>query len=148
MLRISDHICNELQNAKIFIKKLELNDRKEILDLIQKKYINSNKKGKWLWENFFQYEALNDAMSWCYIKDFVKDNECIMFFNQDEEKEMFLIKSGNDLNFILSETYGFEFYVTDKQGSYLLCLNHHNILYGCGKAKGWISNLRSTLELR
>lgn len=69
MLRISTHICNELKDSKVIIKKLDL---------------------------------------------------C--------EKEMFLIQSGTDLDYILSETYGFEFYITNKQCSYLLCFNHHNIL--------------------
>lgn len=51
---------------------------------------------------------------------------------------MFLIRTGEDLNYLLSETYGFEFYITDKECSYLLCFNHHDILYGCGRAEdGW-----------
>lgn len=55
---------------------------------------------------------------------------------------MFLIRSGEDLNYLLSETYGFEFYITDKECSYLLCFNHHDILYGCGRAEGWIDGMR------
>ena len=123
-----------------------MNERREILDSILKKYININQKGNWLWEKFIHYESLNDDMAWGYIKEFVKDNECIMFFNQEEEKEMFLIQSGEDLNYVLSETYGFEFYITNIQCSYLLCFNHHNILYGCGIAEKWIIELRSTID--
>lgn len=145
MFKISTHICNELKDSKVIVKKLEMNERREILDSILKKYININQKGIWLWEKFIHYEALNDDMAWSYIKDFVKDNECIMFFNQEEEKEMFLIQSGDDLNYVLSETYGFEFYITNKQCSYLLCFSHHNILYGCGIAEKWIHKLRSTI---
>ncbi len=145
MFKISTHICNELKDSEVIVKKLEMNERREILDSILKKYINTHQKGIWLWEKFIHYEALNDDMAWSYIKDFVKDNECIMFFNQEEEKEMFLIQSGNDLNYILSETYGFEFYITNKQCLYLLCFNHHNILYGCGIAEKWIHKLRSAI---
>jgi len=148
MFKISTHILTELKDSKVIIKKLEVNERKEILDLILKKYININEKGVWLWEKFNHYEVLNDDMAWSYIKDFIEGNECIMFFNQEEEKEMFLIQSGDDLNYILSETYGFEFYITNKQCSYLLCFNHHNILYGCGNAERWINKLRKVIELK
>ena len=145
MFKISNHINNELKGSKIIIKKIESKDRKEILDLILKKYIDINKKGVWLWEKFVHYEAVNDDMGWSYIKDFVKDNECIMFFNQEQEQEMFLIQSGEDLNYILSVTFGFEFYITNKQCSYLLCFNHHNILYGCGIAEKWMIKLKSAI---
>lgn len=146
MFKISTHISNELKDSKVITTKLDMDERREILDSILKKYININQKGNWLWEKFIHYESLNDDMAWGYIKEFVKDNECIMFFNQEEEKEMFLIQSGEDLNYVLSETYGFEFYITNKQCSYLLCFNHHNILYGCGIAEKWIIELRSTID--
>lgn len=146
MFKISTHICNKLKESNVIIKKLELNETKDILDLILKKYIDISTKGVWLWEKFIHYEVFNDDMAWSYIKDFVKNNECIMFFNQEEEKEMFLIQSGNDLNYVLSETCGFEFYITNKQCSYLLCFTHHNILYGCGIAEKWIKILKSSIR--
>lgn len=142
MFKISNYICKELEGSKVTIERLELNEKEKILSLVLKKYIDFNKKGIWLWEKFIRYESLNDDMAWNYIKDFVKDKECIIFFNQQEDKEMFLIQSGEDLNYILSETFGFEFYITDQQISYLLCFNHHNILYGCGSAEKWINNLK------
>ena len=148
MFKISNHICNELKDSKVIVKKIDMNERKEILNSILKKYINTSSKALLLWEKFIHYEALSDDIAWSYIKDFVKDNECIIFFNQEEEKEMFLIKSGKDLNCVLSETYGFEFYITNKECSYLLCFNHHNILYGCGNAEMWIIKLRNAMELK
>lgn len=142
MFKISNHICSELENSKVILKKLELTEREKILDLALKKYIDSSKTGGWLWEKFIRYEALNDNMAWGYIKYFVSNNECVMFFNQEEEKEMFLLQSGEDLDYILSETYGFEFYVTDKQCTYLFCFNHHDILYGCGTAESWVNSIK------
>lgn len=138
MFKIGTHICNELKGSKIILRRLEKDERKGILELVLNKYVDVNKKGVWLWEKFVQYEALNDDKAWSYIKDFVGKNECIIFFNQDEEKEMFICQSGDDLNYVLSETCGFEFYVTDRECSYLMCFNHHNILYGCGSAGAWI----------
>ena len=90
MFKISNHICNELKDSKIIIRKLQLSQRREILDSVFKKYINISERGVCLWEKFIQYEALSDGMAWSYIRYFVKDNECIMFFNQTEEEEMIL----------------------------------------------------------
>lgn len=146
VFKISAHIYSELKDNKIVLKKLEVNEREKIVDSIKKKYIDSSLRGSWLWERFIQYAALSDDMAWNYIKDFVKNSECIMFFNQEEEKEMFYIQSGNDLNYLLSETYGFEFYITDKKCSYLLCFSHHNILYGCGSAEKWINDIRTVIK--
>lgn len=142
MIKISAHICDELKDSKVKIKKIGIEERNEILDSIFNKYINVSRKDVCLWEKLIHYEALQDAQAWSYIKDFVEDNNCIMFFNQEEEKEMFLIQSGEDLNYTLSETYGFEFYITNKQCSYLLCFNDHDILYGCGIAEKWIKKMK------
>lgn len=67
-----------------------------------------------------------------------------MFFNDFDEKAMFKIKNGMDLDFLLSGTSGFEFYVTDLEYSYLICFNHHDMLYGCGKAIQWIEKLKNS----
>ena len=115
MFKISTHICNELKDSNVIIKKVNKDERETILNLVLRKYIVTKKKYLRLWENLNQYEALNDDKAWSYLKDFVRDNACIMFFNQEDDKEMFLIQSGNDLNYVLSETYGFEFYITDRK---------------------------------
>ena len=62
-----------------------------------------------------------------------------MFFNESDEKKSFLFKNGDDLVAVLGETYGFEFYVTNKEKSYLLVFNHHDILMACGDAKNWLN---------
>jgi len=50
-------------------------------------------------------------------------------------KKSFLFKNGDDLVAVLGETYGFEFYVTNKEKSYLLVFNHnHSIIYGYEKS--------------
>ena len=34
-----------------------------------------------------------------------------------------------------------EFYITDRDQSYVICFNHHDVLYGCGAAKEWVEKL-------
>ena len=65
----------------------------------------------------------------------------IMFFNKSDDKNAFLIPNGTELYKILEDSFGFEFYITNQNHSYLLCFNHHDILYGSGEAKKWISEI-------
>lgn len=145
MYKISNNIYDSIKGKNIKIEELEYPNKLKLMDSIKKKFIDNNKKGSWFWEKFYEYESIYDNKSWSYIKDFVLDKECILFFNQDEESKMFLIQNGYDLNYILSETYGFEFYVTDRICSFLICFNHHDILYGCGEAYRWIKEIKYRL---
>ena len=137
MFKISAHICEMLNGKEIQFERIEMFNRERILERVLNKFCK-NFDGNWIWEQLKQYSTLSDDLAWEYLKDFIGENECIMFFNQNEEKEMFLIHSGNDLNIILTETCGFEFYITDKECTHLLAYNLHDILYGCGTAIDWM----------
>ena len=141
MYKISDDIYNAIKN-KIIVKEISEEIHDLILETIIKSYVDTNIKGGGLWERLSSYEAYADSNGWTYIQDFVLNVSCILFFNQDDEKKMFSISNGKDLHYILSETCGFEFYITDKECSYLLCFTHHDVLIGCGKAKKWVSSIR------
>lgn len=143
MFKISTHICDELSGSDVMFTKLNESESEKIFHLVSEKYINPNLKGEWLWERFSKYAYINDNMAWSYIKNFIQTDKCIMFFNQQEEKSMFSLQSGMDLNYILAETYGYEFYVTNSDCSYLICFNHHNTLYGCGDAEKWINDINN-----
>ncbi len=141
MYKISEDIYNSTKN-KLMIKEVPYNICEYILETITKFYVDTGKKGIWLWEKLNEYISISDSYGWSYIKDYVLDNDCIMFFNQDEEKKMFKISNGKDLQFILSETNAYEFYITDLNCTYLLCFNHHDVLIGCGEAIKWMNNLK------
>lgn len=143
MFKISTHIMNEIGNKDIHLVKIEVKERMLIREDIRNNYVDSRKHGELLWEKLSHYESIQDADAWSYIKEFIDSRQCIMLFNQNEEEEMFLFDSGMDLDYVLTETYGFEFYVTDRRCSFLLCFNHHDILYGCGTAENWIKTLKA-----
>ena len=62
----------------------------------------------------------------------------MLLFDLDEEDEMLHVPSGASLDQLLHRTSGFEFYVTDLEGTYLICFNHHDFLVCCGSAKAWL----------
>lgn len=140
-LRISEHILEETNKIGISIRKLNNDERENLLYEIEKKYLN-NKSSLLMWERLQKYEALSDKDAWGYLKDYINNENCILFFNQEEDKEMFEVDSGYDMHTILSETYGYEFYITNSDCSYLLCFNHHDILYGAGDSQQWVLSMK------
>lgn len=47
----------------------------------------------------------------------------------------------NDVVSLLSEFYGYEFYITNNSKDFVLCFNHHDYLIGCGKVVTKIKNI-------
>ena len=143
MSMIKDEIKDLITNHTIEIEELNEHTCLRIRKVINELYVDKKKKGLWLWEKLIRFNYISDNNGWSYIKEFVLDSVCIMFFNEFDEKTMYKIKNGVDLNYLLSETSGFEFYITDFNYSYLICFNHHDVLYGCGNAIKWIDGLKN-----
>lgn len=91
-----------------------------------------------MWESFRDCASVQYPGAWRWITEFVGPRECILLFNETEDEEMFSVSSGSALGELLEETYGFEFYVTDRDVAYLICFNHHDFLICCGTAKTWL----------
>lgn len=139
---VMDFIKNELiDNAnrlKINIRILSQNDTNNILALLKSKYVNSNKiKGNFLWENISNPAYFSDSLGWSYIGNFVGENPCLIIFNDVDSWCAIEISNGFDLTRLLSESYGFEFYVINQELTYAICFNHHDQLVCAGEAKKW-----------
>lgn len=142
MLKISDEVIREANLLNINIQKIEPVLFASIISSIKKKYIKHNTKGMWLWERYINEESVCNKEGWRFIKEFVQETECILFFNDCDDNDAFIIGNGEELNAILSETSGFEFYVTNLETQYLISFNHHDCLSGCGTAKEWVSKMK------
>lgn len=141
MFKISSHIYKAIENSGISLEELTESEKITIINDIKGKYVDKEKRGNFIWEKLSRYNCISDKEGWKYIKDFIGENKCIIFFNHEDDKKMFIISSGDDLNYILSETCGYEFYITNFICSYLICYNHHDVLIGCGQAEKWIEKL-------
>ena len=77
--------------------------------------------------------------------DFLDSSEAVIFFNWSDERAVFLLPQGSPLVPILEETYLAEFYLTDREGNFVLCYNHHSYLIAVGTARDWV---RERIALR
>ncbi len=109
------------------------------------KYTNSASVWQ-IWEglpkNTFISFQKDDA--WKLIKNFILDDSVILLFNEIGERTEVMsgvrINNGYDLEGILEESFGFDFYITNDALSYFLCFDDHGILYAAGEAKQWLEN--------
>ena len=141
-MKISTEIEKVAKTNKISIEVLTLEQAQKVKNSIFQKYSNK-KKCAFLWESFVDFSIVNDKDGWALIADFVEAKPCLMFFDDEEDKSVIEIKGGNDLHKLLSEMYGFEFYITNFMTEYLICFNHHDCLMGCGAAKNWVNELQN-----
>lgn len=136
--RLVAEILSAEREHALGIRLLPAADRDRLRERIGARYGRSN----WLWETAGGGASVRDADGWRWIGEFVGPRSCILLFNPGEEAEMFHVPSGRALHDLLANTFGFEFYVTDAEDTYLLCFNHHDVLVGWGSAAEWIAERR------
>lgn len=144
-----NYIKNEIIRASralnVVATELSEFESKLIIDQIVNKY--AQEKTKFLWESFIDELGIYDKNAWQWIRKIIGNNEAIMFFNPEDEMSAFKFLNGNDIEKILGETFGFEFYLTNTTIDYVVCFNHHDVLIACGKAKEWIEKNKNILDL-
>lgn len=141
MVGIKNEIISVAQTLGIMISELTADAKEVILMNIYKKYTNG-KKGQWLWEYMIDPVSVSNKDAWMWGGDFIGKSKTIMFFNLSDERIAFAFNSGEDVVKILSETFGFEFYWTDENTSYLISFDHHDVLSAVGSAKSWLEKYK------
>ena len=53
-----------------------------------------NRDSTFMWESFNNCEHYQNSNAWSLIRDYVKENECIMFFNKADCENGVLISNG------------------------------------------------------
>lgn len=140
-MKISAEIKKTAYNYNLSITELSDGQTKTIKSEIKKKYAHAG-FGRFLCEQLEDAAVATDCDGWEKLCDFVGSYSCIMFFDAMEDDAAFFIKDGKELHKLLSEMYGFEFYICNFAIDYLLCFNHHDSLIGCGIAKEWVESLK------
>lgn len=101
-----------------------------------------------MWEQFTESSNICGQFAWKCIVELLPEHEnYYLFFNQIECKNAYLFESRNELCDVIGETYNCEVYITDKNGTYIICFNHEMILCGCGRAKQWIDDFKEKNEM-
>lgn len=140
MRKVSSEIISVAADNSIYIEKLQDKEAEMLRGRVIENYV-CMRKGSFLWEKLKEAAVKVDNNGWEKISEFVGEKKCLMFFDDVEDGTFIILKNGETLYKILAEMYGFEFYLTDFDATYMICFNHHNCLLGCGIAKEWVESL-------
>ena len=141
MIRLSKSIEIIANQNNIEIDILSTNYKNIIKNDINNKYLLNN-ISDFLWENLNDSFSIQCEDGWKKVCDFIKSNECLMFFNHYEDDNIIKFNNGYDLYKLLYEMFAFEFYITNFKTEYLICFNHHSCLICSGSAKKWLYLLK------
>lgn len=94
----------------------------------------------------------SNSEGWRRIDEFLNGEDYIIFFDREEERslesKMIEVSGGTSFAAIYEECYRLDFYVTDRETSYVLCETDHDILMGVGRATEWkVFTLRYSDEI-
>ncbi|HEU4885345.1 MAG TPA: hypothetical protein VFT45_24065 [Longimicrobium sp.] len=117
------------------VRLLEPAIRDQLRELVFARYGGRSNR---LWATASDCASVQNAEAWRWIRNFVGSRSCILFFDPNDEVQMFHVPSGSTLDDLLGNTFGFVFYVTDADATYLLSFNDHDFLVCCGSAREWL----------
>lgn len=143
MWNIKEQIEVAAQSENIEIKKISVVETKNIFYQLAAKY-SDGKMVFPLWEHFTQDLAVTNADAWQWIDEFIANSDAILLFNPTDLSNSFEVVGGKNVVKILAEMFSVEFYVTNKEGDYILCFNHHNVLIACGKSMEWLKKYKTS----
>jgi len=92
---------------------------------------------RWWWEHFPASTGVHftDGLGWRHLSELVPNpDERVWFIAEDFAPPEYSVweASVRDIQAVVAECYGFEFYVIQQQFRWLLCENHHNAVIAVG----------------
>jgi hypothetical protein len=144
-----DHAIRGLGLPTEAIRKLAPMDADRVYSAALQHFV-STQNPSWWWESFRQ-ESMSRAFlgdsGWRHLLDLVPDPEEKVWFITEEDASPFYIvyeASPRALRQLLGECYFFEYYLIDQDHEWLLCENHHRMMFAVGReARERLTRFRS-----
>ncbi len=138
-----DEIISTINDLKLDVALYSLEKSEMTVSNILKTYSKKEIYEYPLWDNIAEKASYYNPDGWKFIADFRRNSKKLLFTEPSKGIIVFEFNNSIDLVNMLDNSYGFVFYVTDINISYLLCFNDHDYLIGCGDAKYWVGSLGS-----
>jgi hypothetical protein len=103
-----------------------------------------------LWDHFdFDTTfSVQNENAWLWFENLPQDQKIWLFFEKEEDQQVFEIENGHLLSQILGECYLFTFYVTDPDLNFFFSFNDHEIMMAGGeKAIHWLQEWEKAEQL-
>jgi hypothetical protein len=136
----AEQVTAAAKRLAVAVTELEPLRSAELLGQVRSKYA-SDRAREPLWEHLKDQESIHAAESWAWLHEYIKGRSIIMFFEERDDRCALYFDNGGFVVPCLYDCYGFEFYLTDPECSFLVSFNHHDICTGCGEAKAWVRDM-------
>ena len=110
----------------------------DFLSNFLKKYTSDPTYQYPIWEQLASdTRKLDTSIAWEQLPKWLNNRECIIFFEPYDDRNAFILKSGKRIIQALDECFYFPFYITDRDFSFFIATNDHDVTLTGGKAKDW-----------
>lgn len=141
MWDIRNQIVDAAKKFNVEIEEINDFEKIEFLKEIESKYLSTDLAFP-LWDRLKGGHSKQHENAWRWVKDYIKNERAILFFNEGDEQGIYELNSGEDVVNILGEIFNIEFYLSNRETGYLLCYNHHDFLVASGDAKEWLQDYK------
>ncbi|WP_444914642.1 DUF6756 family protein [Microbulbifer sp. TRSA007] len=112
---------------------LRMNDWQWIMDKLADSFLSQGRQSLdriWLWDSikepFTSYQPGNGIKE---LNSLLSESDSYWFIASDEDGKYWVLEgTGKAIVRVLSETRYFEYYITNKEISWLICENHHGVM--------------------
>lgn len=134
MKNLRDELNQVIKSENISaISFVRLNEWQWVLNKIANTFLVHGEKDLekiWLWESFKEpYTSFQPENSISELRSLLKTTEKYFFIASDEDGKYWVMEgTGNSIVCLVSNGFCFEYYITNKSISWLLCENHHGVM--------------------
>ena len=134
MYTIRDELNEVINSGRIQgLEFLRMNDWQWIMDKLANNFLSHGKTSLdriWLWDSirepYTNYQPEDGVEELRYL---LSESESYWFIASDEDGKYWVLEgTGSSIVNALSETRYFEYYITNKDITWLICENHHGVM--------------------
>lgn len=141
---VINEVLNAAQEESVSVKEISPEGVDKLRCTLAQKF-GINKNHRLSFENMAERESVQNEDGWKFISSFLKNTPHYMFFDHSWDGHGIEFSSGEKISDILGKCFGFSFYITDKENTFVIGMNDHDYLIGAGEASGWIEKLRNQI---
>lgn len=146
VVSFSGEVRSVAQRCGVPVDQLPKDEAARLRKEVANRYAHG--RTSWMWESFDECVVLVDDAAWAIVGQTIGSRAAVLFFDEDEDTAMFRFGSGEDLARVLGECFRFEYNVTDQHATYLIAVNHHDVIHALGSAEPWLQAVKGRLDAR
>lgn len=134
MNTLRDELNEIISSEKIQgLEFVRMNEWQWIMDKLANNFLSHGKKSLdriWLWDSIREpYTSYQPKDGVEEMSSFLSETDSYWFIASDEDGKYWVLRgTGKSIVSALSETRYFEYYITNKEITWLICENHHGVI--------------------